>query len=360
MSHPGLISILEQLYSQADESELTWLEAFRAPRPCLTCAGTRLRREALAVLLCGQSIADICNLSIDLALDWFEGLKLPEDQIPIAQPILAEMLHRLRFLVRVGVGYLTLARSADSLSGGELQRVRLATCIGNGLAGVCYILDEPSIGLHQRDNDRLIESLKDLQRLGNTVIVVEHDEAMMRAADLLIDMGPGAGTQGGQVVASGSPAEVAQHPTSLTAAYLRGERQVPPDRARRSPRKSKQIRLSGASLHNLKHVNLEVPLGLLVGITGVSGSGKSSLISRTLVPATLRELGQSTTARPGAVCSIERRKEVDKLIELSRLPSAAHRGARRNLLWCLRSDSRCLGGHPRGEESRFFRQPFQL
>jgi excinuclease ABC subunit A len=292
--------------------------AYRRALPCSQCGGARLRPEALSVRISGHNIFDICSLSIERALAWFEQLQVAANKQPIALPIVTEMLHRLRFLVKVGVGYLALARGADSLSGGELQRVRLATCIGSGLVGVCYLLDEPSIGLHQRDNDRLIESLRELQRQGNTVIVVEHDEAMMLEADCLIDIGPGAGQAGGSIVAQGLPTDVMRHPTSLTAAYLRGDKRVTepgPRRVSRDP----WIQLRGASLHNLKDVSLELPLGLLVGITGVSGSGKSSLIGETLVPAIAQALGQACS-QVGPFESLTGTEHVDKLIEITQAP----------------------------------------
>ncbi len=287
--------------------------------PCSQCGGSRLRPEALSVRLGDKNIFEICSLPILQALNWFEQLAVNSDKLPVATPIVTEMLHRLRFLVKVGVGYLALARGADSLSGGELQRVRLATCIGSGLVGVCYILDEPSIGLHQRDNDRLISSLRDLQRQGNTVIVVEHDEAMMLEADRLIDMGPGAGSAGGEIVVEGTPAEVKQHPTSLTAAYLRGDRRVTESRSRRSFSSAQSIRLQGATLHNLKNVTVEIPLNLLVGITGVSGSGKSSLIGETLVPALAGAVGQST-GQVGPYTKLSGYESIDKLIEITQAP----------------------------------------
>jgi excinuclease ABC subunit A len=316
----GIKQFLQQFSNGDNESESQWLEAFRSTQPCPACQGARLRKEALSVRLAGSNIAEICAMSLAQVRSWFERLSLAADKAVIAKPILAEMMHRLRFLDRVGVGYLTLSRSADSLSGGELQRVRLATSIGSGLVGVCYILDEPSIGLHQRDNDRLIQSLRNLQQQGNTVVVVEHDEAMMRAADCLIDMGPGAGRSGGEIVSMGSPAHVQNDPNSVTGAYLRGDEQVVASRDIRPVNKNQLLRLSGASLHNLKNVNVEIPLGLLVGITGVSGSGKSSLIGETLVPAILQELGQSSTARPGPFKKLTGVQHIDKLIELSQAP----------------------------------------
>lgn len=316
----GLCGILSQFVESEDPIVRQWLETFLSPQKCSTCNGSRLRREALSVLLSDKSMAAICEMTITAALDWFENLVVPLHQQPVAQPILTEMLHRFRFLKRVGVGYLSLNRPADTLSGGELQRVRLATCIGTGLVGVCYILDEPSIGLHQRDNDRLIESLRNLQRQGNTVVVVEHDEAMMRAADMLVDMGPGAGKFGGQIVAQGTPEQVQRSANSLTADYLIGLRKVNEDRPRRVADKNHQIRLTGASLHNLKNVEVAIPLGLLIGFTGVSGSGKSSLVGQTLVPAILRELKLSPTARPGPFALLEGTQHIDKLVELSQTP----------------------------------------
>lgn len=301
---------------EIDEESPGAAERYWQTQACSQCGGSRLRPEALSVRLADKNIFEICSMSILQALAWFEHLSVSDDKLPIATPIVTEMLHRLRFLVKVGVGYLTLARGADSLSGGELQRVRLATCIGSGLVGVCYILDEPSIGLHQRDNDRLIASLRDLQQQGNTVIVVEHDEAMMLEADHLIDMGPGAGSAGGEVVVEGTPAEVMQHPTSLTAVYLRRERLVTCPRQRRSFDSNQAIRLQGASLHNLKNASVEIPLGLLVGITGVSGSGKSSLIGDTLVPALSRAVGQAA-GQAGPFSSLTGHESVDKLIEIT-------------------------------------------
>ncbi len=319
MHSGGLLARLERLYEAEDTTSREWLSAYRQSLACPSCGGARLRKEALAVRIAGKNIHEICSLSIREALGWLEQLELSADQQPIGTPILSAMLNRVRFLVKVGVDYLTLNRAADTLSGGELQRVRLATSIGSGLIGVCYILDEPSIGLHQRDNDRLIESLRDLQQQGNTVIVVEHDEAMMRAADRLVDMGPGAGQAGGHIVAEGTPAEVEADFESITAQYLRGERQVTEAKQRRSVKKTQQIRLRGASHHNLKNISVDVPLGLLVGITGVSGSGKSSLIGETMVPALARKL-QQAGGHVGPYQSISGTKHVDKLVEITQAP----------------------------------------
>ncbi len=315
----GLIEVLDGLRERMSEEDRLWLEPFQQSLACATCGGSRLRKEALAVRLGGKSIFEICSLSINELEKWFSELSLNADQKLIATPILSDVLHRVRFLNKVGLGYLTLSRAADSLSGGELQRVRLATSIGSGLVGVGYILDEPSIGLHQRDNDRLIDSLRDLQKQGNTVIVVEHDEAMMRASQYLIDMGPGAGRQGGAIVAAGSPAEVAQNVSSLTAAYLRGELKIDPPAVPRNPHAQPRLTLAGATLHNLQNVTVSIPLGCLVGITGVSGSGKSSLIGETLVPALARQLGQAA-GRVGPFQSLTGFENVDKLIEITQDP----------------------------------------
>jgi excinuclease ABC subunit A len=315
----GLLKQLEVYTSGLAEDERGWLEPFRQSMTCVSCGGSRLRKEALSIRLAGKSIFDICSMSIAEVEPWLTSLKLNSTQQLIARPILSDMTHRLRFLNKVGLGYLTLSRGADTLSGGELQRVRLATSIGSGLVGVCYILDEPSIGLHQRDNDRLIESLRDLQRQGNTVIVVEHDEAMMRASDYLIDMGPGAGRKGGEIVAAGSPDHVSAQPSSITGAYLRGELTIDQPSVPRDPAKQPRLQLKGATLHNLQNVDLSLPLGCLVGITGVSGSGKSSLIGETLVPALARQLYKSNR-RVGPYRSLLGFEMVDKLIEITQDP----------------------------------------
>ncbi len=315
----GLLNELQAIYLQAeakqDESVLSWLNSFRQELACPACEGSRLRREAMSVTVDNHNIHQICSKSIREVLVWVEALQYSESQEMIAQPIITPMLHRLRFLEKVGLGYLTLSRGADTLSGGELQRVRLASSIGSGLVGVCYVLDEPSIGLHQHDNDRLIESLRDLQSQGNTVIVVEHDEAMMQSADVLIDIGPGAGSRGGHVIAMGTPSQVTKHPDSITAQYLRGERAVNDRTTRRKPTEQ-AIELVGVNHHNLRNVSIRVPVGLLIGVTGVSGSGKSSLIVETLAPAIQRALGQAAR-RPGKFQKLLGTENVDKLIEIN-------------------------------------------
>jgi excinuclease ABC subunit A len=315
----SFLPILNQFEAELANEDRHWCDRFKQHLVCKACHGSRLRKEALAIHLDNRSIFDICSMSIQELEPWLAGLQLNDEQLLVAKPILVEMSHRVRFLNKVGLGYLTLARSADTLSGGELQRVRLATSIGSGLIGVNYILDEPSIGLHQRDNDRLIESLQDLQRQGNTVIVVEHDESMMRSCQFLVDMGPGAGRQGGFIVAAGCPEQVIQHPNSLTAAYLRGELSIPIPDIRRDPDSQPKLVLCGATLHNLRNVTVEIPLGCLVGITGVSGSGKSSLIGETLVPALSRQLGQAS-GRSGPLESLSGYESLDKLIEITQDP----------------------------------------
>ncbi len=318
-SNPGIGSLLEPVYAELSDEEQRDLGRWMQHLPCTECGGSRLRKEALAIRLDQKSIFDICKMSIASIGAWLNHLTFHPNQERIARPIMAEMMHRVRFLNQVGLGYMTLARGADTLSGGELQRVRLATSIGSGLVGVSYILDEPSIGLHQRDNDRLIESLRNLQRNGNTVIVVEHDESMMRSADFLVDMGPGAGRMGGKIVAAGSPAEVIACPESITARHLRGESRI--ERPGRSTDLNAlpRLTLKGATLHNLQSVNVSIPLGCMVGVTGVSGSGKSSLIGETLVPALLKQLHQSNV-RQAPFQSLDGIEHVDKLIEITQAP----------------------------------------
>lgn len=316
----GLIGLLEAEWEgKCTEKRLEQLTLFRSQLECQSCGGGRLHAAALAVTVGGLNIQQTTALSTDHALEHFQSLQLTGMAAAVAKPLTAEIEKRLRFLNHVGVEYLTLDRPADSLSGGELQRVRLATSIGSGLVGVCYVLDEPSIGLHQRDNDRLIEAIRDLQRAGNTVVVVEHDEAVIRAADWLIDMGPGAGQHGGQVLAVGSPLEVAANPLSVTGRYLSGQIKTGTPRELREPQPDAWLTLRGASLHNLKHVNLEIPLGLLVGITGVSGSGKSSLIVDTLYPALQRQLGL-TAPKPGPFDSLQGWEAIDKIIAINQAP----------------------------------------
>ena len=319
-SFAGLLTMLEQEYVTAtDPAKRERLEAFRGPVLCSQCGGARLRAEARACTLSGKAIHEIAALSVSKAKAWFAALEFAEEDQPIARPLVTDIAKRLDFLDKVGIGYLTLDRPADTLSGGELQRVRLATGIGSGLVGVCYVLDEPSIGLHQRDNGRLIDALRNLQQQGNTVLVVEHDEAMMRAADRLVDIGPGAGLHGGRVVAQGSPADVSDDPDSITGRYLSGRMQIPVPAVRRRVAKTRSISLEGATTNNLKDVDLRVPLGALVCVTGVSGSGKSSLINETLARALARRLG-GVAAKPGPHRSLRGASQIDKLIEVDQSP----------------------------------------
>ena len=316
----GIFVMLEKEYATATREEmLERLETFRGKVVCRDCQGARLRPEARSVLVGGRPIQQITALDVRSAQTFFDALEFDEKQSLIARPILQEIVRRLAFLDKVGVDYLTLDRSADTLSGGEHQRVRLATNIGSGLVGTCYVLDEPSIGLHQRDNDRLIEALRDLQNQDNTVIVVEHDEAMMWAADHLIDVGPTAGRGGGQIVAQGTPAEVAEHADSLTGRYLSGKLRIEIPQQRRRAAKSRAITLEGATANNLQDVSAWFPLGLFTCITGVSGSGKSSLMNETLARAILRRLG-GLGPRPGNHTSLRGVSQIDKLIDIDQSP----------------------------------------
>jgi excinuclease ABC subunit A len=311
-----LHEVYRLLRSQVDDDKE--LDKFTTLRVCSSCEGSRLRREAMAVRVNELSIGQICNLTLQQLFEFLSRVTFDRQATLIAKPLLGEIVKRLAFLEQVGVGYLTLGRSTESLSGGELQRVRLASCIGSGLVGVCYVLDEPSIGLHPNDNQRLIDAMRRLQELGNTLVVVEHDEAVMRQADLLIDMGPGAGRRGGRIVAAGTPEEVTKNPDSLTGGYLNGSRRMPP-RQNRKISDEKWLVIEGATKNNLKNVTAKIPLGCMVGITGVSGSGKSSLINETLVPAVFRALGQATR-RGGEFRKLSGTEWLDRIIEIDQQP----------------------------------------
>ena len=316
---PGVRKVLFDKYQETtSETMRTHLEKFIREVPCDTCHGARLKPEILAVTVGEKSIQQVCDLSCKDALVFFEGLELNDRQQFIAGPVVKEILARLRFLVNVGLDYLTLSRAAATLSGGEAQRIRLATQIGAGLMGVLYILDEPSIGLHQRDNDRLIETLKSLRDQGNTVIVVEHDEDTILAADYVIDMGPGAGELGGHVVAAGTPEEIAASPESVTGAYLTGRKQILLPDGRRNPRRG-AIKVTGASANNLKNVTAKVELGTLTVVTGVSGSGKSSLVTDTLAPALTNAVHRSKRA-VGPYKKLEGVELIDKVIDIDQSP----------------------------------------
>ena len=285
---------------------------------CSTCHGKRLNEKALAVKVNGKDIAEASDLSIAKVLEFFNSVKLSEQEEMIAKPILKEVRDRLTFLINVGLDYLTLSRSAGTLSGGEAQRIRLATQIGSNLSGVMYILDEPSIGLHQRDNDRLISSLKKMRDLGNSLIVVEHDDETMKQADYLVDMGPGAGVYGGKVMAAGTPEEVMKNPHSLTGEYLSGKKIVPVPLERRKGN-GKKITVTGAKENNLKDISVDFPLGKLIVVTGVSGSGKSTLVNLILKRALAQKLNNNSV-KPGKYESIEGYKNIEKIIDIDQSP----------------------------------------
>jgi excinuclease ABC subunit A len=315
----GLVPNLRRRYEEGSWLDQENLEPFRALRPCPTCAGERLKSQSRAVRVKGLTISDYVHLPISEAVRVFDGLELTEREALIASRILREIRDRLHFLNEVGVGYLTLARSAATLSGGEGQRIRLATQIGSNLTGVLYVLDEPSIGLHQRDNRALLSTLARLRDLGNTVVVVEHDEETIRTADYVIDLGPGAGEHGGHVIFQGTAAELLRDGSgSLTAAYLRGERTIQTPRARR-PATRGQIVVKGARENNLKNIDVVLPLGVLATITGVSGSGKSTLINDILYKALARVLYRAAD-EPGLHTSIEGIELLDKVIQIDQSP----------------------------------------
>ena len=318
-TYEGVIPNLERRHKETESDFIRRdIERFMQERPCNTCKGRRLKPEVLAVTFTGQNIMDICELSIDDAVDFFNNVKLNTTEQSIAKQILKEINARLKFLQDVGLNYLTLARSAVSLSGGEAQRIRLATQIGSGLQGVLYVLDEPSIGLHQRDNRRLLNTLERLRDLGNSVLVVEHDEETIRTANFLIDIGPGAGIHGGEVVATGTPAQVAKSKKSITAKFLRGEQIISVPKKRR-PGNGKQISIKGARENNLKSIDVTIPLGQLVVVSGVSGSGKSSLINDILAKELSARLMRANVV-PGRHDDIEGISNLDKAIVIDQSP----------------------------------------
>jgi excinuclease ABC subunit A len=317
--YPGVIPMLERrLQETSSDLVREELEQYQSERPCPACRGKRLKPEALCVLVGGKNIAELCALPLDKLQAFFDQLTLSEREAMIARQIIREIKARLGFLLNVGLEYLTLDRSARTLAGGEAQRIRLATQIGSGLMGVLYILDEPSIGLHQRDNTRLINTLKSLRDLGNTVLVVEHDQETMEAADWIIDIGPGAGEHGGQIVAQGTIEDIRCHPTSITGQYLSGRRRIAVPEQRRAPKEA-WLELIGARQHNLKNVTLRVPLGLFVVVTGVSGSGKSTLIQETLYPLLMHHI-YGTHAVWGAYEAIRGLEFVDKVVDIDQAP----------------------------------------
>ena len=321
----GVLAHVEKRYHDSTSDAVReQLEAFMVEQPCPTCHGRRLKPESLSVLVAGKSIGEVVTLPVSAALAFFEGLPLRANgraglDPGIARPILKEVNDRLRFLTDVGLEYLTLERSAVTLSGGEAQRIRLATQIGSRLVGVLYILDEPSIGLHQRDNKRLLATLMELRDLGNTVLVVEHDEETIRAADHVVDLGPRAGRHGGEVVAEGSLEEVLRHRESLTARYLRGELRIGIPPRRRVAAADRVLRVIGARHHNLKDLTVEFPLGLFIAVTGVSGSGKSTLVTDILYQALARHFYRAKVV-PGAHTRIEGLELIDKVIDIDQSP----------------------------------------
>ena len=317
--YSGVRNILYERYVETtNENTKARLERYIREEPCTSCHGARLRPEMLAVAVGGKSIYDVCRMSCRESLAFFEALELTERQSFIGGRIVKEIMERLRFLVDVGLDYLTLDRASATLSGGEAQRIRLATQIGAGLMGVLYILDEPSIGLHQRDNERLIATLERLRDLGNTVIVVEHDEDTIRAADYVVDMGPGAGEHGGEVVCAGTPEQIEACPASLTGAYLTGARMIELPAARRSPKRG-ALTVRGASANNLKNVTAKIEFGTLTVVTGVSGSGKSSLVTDTIAPALTNAVHHSTRV-VGPYRKIEGIDQIDKVIDIDQSP----------------------------------------
>ena len=321
--HPfeGIIPNMERRYRETDSTMVREdLAKYLSSQHCPSCEGTRLRRDARHVLIDNRNLPAITNMTIGGAADYFASLSFTGKKASIAEKILKEIQDRLRFLNDVGLNYLTLSRSAETLSGGEAQRIRLASQIGAGLVGVMYILDEPSIGLHQRDNDRLLKTLQHLRDIGNTVIVVEHDEDAILSADHVIDIGPGAGVHGGEIVAQGTPAQIIRSSKSLTGRFLAGKEfiEVPAKRHEADPKR--KLVLRGASGNNLKNVDLEVPLGLMTCVTGVSGSGKSTLINNTLYPITATALNGATTLNSAPYTAIEGLKFLDKVVDIDQSP----------------------------------------
>ena len=317
----GVLNNIERRYK---ETESSWsrdnLSKLISLAPCKACNGTRLRKEARNVFLEDVNLPEITSYTIDQAFTFFSNLDLKGSKKEIAERIVKEVNERLEFLIDVGLNYLTLERSAESLSGGEAQRIRLASQIGAGLVGVTYILDEPSIGLHQRDNKKLLKTLKKLRDLGNTVIVVEHDNETMRASDHIIDIGPGAGVHGGKICAQGTASQISKSKDSITGQYLSGKRQIDIPKKRNPINKDRIIQLKGANGHNLKSVDLELPLDLFVCVTGVSGSGKSTLINQTLLPAISNQISKAEKREAKPFTSLSGLKDVDKIIEISQSP----------------------------------------
>ena len=317
----GIIPNMERRFRDTDSEMVREnLSRFMSVQPCATCQGSRLNRDACAVTIAERSLPELSNLSVTDAHSYFSSLSLQGQRAKIAEKILKEISARLGFLVDVGLNYLSLSRSADTLSGGEAQRIRLASQIGAGLVGVMYILDEPSIGLHQRDNQRLLSTLVNLRDLGNTVIVVEHDEEAIRSADYVVDVGPGAGVHGGEIIVSGSVHDIQACPQSITGQFLAGHRFIPVPATRNRLDASKVLRLNGAKGNNLRDITVELPVGLMTAITGVSGSGKSTLINGTLYPIVARELNGAQNVQPADFDSVEGLEHLDKVVDIDQSP----------------------------------------
>ena len=317
MAFEGIIKNVGRRYREASQNMKAEYETFMTITPCDECHGQRLKQESLAVTVADKNIAEMCDMSVGEMVSFLETMELSERQKLIGEQVLKEIKARIGFLNDVGLDYLTLSRATGTLSGGEAQRIRLATQIGSGLVGVAYILDEPSIGLHQRDNDKLIRTLKNLRDLGNTLIVVEHDEDTMLAADYIVDIGPKAGEYGGEVVATGTAKQIMKNKKSITGAYLSGKIKIPVPQVRRKP--SGFLKVVGAQENNLKNIDVEIPLGIFTCVTGVSGSGKSSLVNQILYKRLAKELNRAKT-KPGLHKDIEGFDQLDKIIAIDQSP----------------------------------------
>ncbi len=316
----GVLTNFQRRYVETNSDWIRdWIEGYMVENECETCKGARLNKSVLNIFINEKNMNDVCQMSIDEVLDWFKNLKLSEEKQMISKLAIKEITDRLSFLKNVGLEYLTLSRSADTLSGGEAQRIRLATQIGSRLTGVLYVLDEPSIGLHQRDNARLIQTLKEMRDLGNTLIVVEHDDETMRSCDYLVDIGPKAGIHGGEIVALGTPDEVIKNPNSITGLYLSGKKKIEVPSSRRKGTK-KSIKIIGASENNLKNINVSIPLGKITCVTGVSGSGKSTLVNEVLYKNAYVKLYQAKKVSPGKVKKIEGLEHIDRIVHISQQP----------------------------------------
>lgn len=317
---PGVMALLESEYERDTTAEKRrWWDRFRDELVCSECGGSRLRAAARAVTFLGQTLHQLVQKTVSETQQYFKTLKIRPDFADIADPLISEIRKRLDCLAQLGLGYLTLERPVSTLSGGEFQRVKLVNSLGSGLVGVCYVLDEPSIGLHPRDNTRLIAAIRELQQLGNTVVVVEHDETMMRQADWLIDMGPGAGRFGGRIVDQGTPQEVTERSTSLTGQYLSGEKSIPVPTSRRRVAKTRMLTIEGAAENNLKSITVHFPLGVLTCVTGVSGSGKSSLLLKTVARAVYRKIW-GFGPKPGVFTALRGASKLDKILQIDQQP----------------------------------------